>query len=261
MQQLVRLIKRYPKTRRLGSLMMRLATPFTVLENFTALWHYPVFLRDWLRFRLMGGAAPAREFYPCLFDKTASTKIDTHYFYQAIWAFKKIQCCTAEVHVDVGSDVRFVGMLTCIKKIIFVDIRPLKLDVQGYEGQSGTLLALPFEDSCIKSISSISVIEHVGLGRYGDPIDPEGMDKACAELVRVLAPGGSLLVGVPVGKMRTCFNAHRIVPATKLIEMMKGLCLVSFSAVDDAGRYHELGSPEQYDQAEFANGLFHFTKP
>jgi hypothetical protein len=152
-------------------------------------------------------------------------------------------------------------MLTCIKRVIFIDIRPLELDVHGYEGRTGTLLELPFEDSSIKSISSISVIEHVGLGRYGDPLDPDGMSKACAELVRVLAPGGSLLIGVPVGKMRICFNAHRIVPATKLIEMMKGLSLVSFSVVDDAGHYHESATPEQYDQAEFANGLFHFTKP
>lgn len=261
MLQLIRWIKRYPAAKRIGLLIMRLLTPFTVLDNLSALWHYPVFIRDWRRFRLMGGVAPASEFYPCLFDKTATTGIDTHYFYQGIWAFKKIQNSSVKIHVDVGSDVRFVGMLTCIKKVIFVDIRPLKLDIQGYEGKSGTLLDLPFENSSVQSISSISVIEHVGLGRYGDPIDPEGMDKACAELARVLAPGGCLLIGVPVGKTRTCFNAHRIVPATKLIEMMKGLSLVSFSAVDDAGSYHEFDSPEQYDQAEFANGLFHFTKP
>jgi hypothetical protein len=33
------------------------------------------------------------------------------------------------------------------------------------------------------------VVEHVGLGRYGDALDPKGDARACAELARVLAQG------------------------------------------------------------------------
>ncbi len=230
------------------------------MRNFSAFWRYPGFLRDWLQFRRLGGEASAIECYPCLFDRVVETQIDTHYFYQAIWAFRKIHQIASGEHVDIGSDVRFVGMLTCITKVVFVDIRPLELHLENYDSRKGSLLSLPFPDASLKSISCISVVEHVGLGRYGDPIDPAGTTKACAELMRVLAPGGSLLLGVPVGRKRTCFNAHRIVPATELIAMMVGLRLVSFSVVDDEGRYLTSADPAQYDEAEFANGLYHFTK-
>jgi hypothetical protein len=54
------------------------------------------------------------------------------------------------------------------------------------------------------------VIEHIGLGRYGEALDPDGDLKAIRELVRVLAAGGNLLVVVPVGRPRIQFNAHRI---------------------------------------------------
>jgi hypothetical protein len=34
------------------------------------------------------------------------------------------------------------------------------------------------------------VVEHIGLGRYGEPMDEQGDLKAIEELKRVLAPGG-----------------------------------------------------------------------
>jgi SAM-dependent methyltransferase len=55
------------------------------------------------------------------------------------------------------------------------------------------------------------VIEHIGLGRYGDPLDPAGDEKAITELKRVVAPGGSLFFVVPLGAQpRIEFNAHRV---------------------------------------------------
>lgn len=46
-------------------------------------------------------------------------------------------------------------------------------------------------------IVSISAIEHVGLGHYGDPLDPDGDTKAIAHAFRWLKPGGWLLFDVP----------------------------------------------------------------
>ncbi|NDC42314.1 MAG: DUF268 domain-containing protein, partial [Chitinophagia bacterium] len=56
---------------------------------------------------------------------------------------------------------------------------------------------LPFESDSIPSLSCMHTIEHVGLGRYGDQLDPQGDLKAIAELKRVVQPGGDLLFVTP----------------------------------------------------------------
>ncbi|MCH9617827.1 MAG: hypothetical protein SP4CHLAM5_11130 [Chlamydiia bacterium] len=58
-------------------------------------------------------------------------------------------------------------------------------------------------------ILSISSIEHDGLGRYGDPIDPYGDLKAMANMKSMLNPGGLLFLAVPTCGDSITFNAHR----------------------------------------------------
>ena len=57
---------------------------------------------------------------------------------------------------------------------------------------------------------SFSSLEHDGMGRYGDPTDPNGDFHAVAEVRHVLKPGGTLLLGVPIGAGGIVFNFHRI---------------------------------------------------
>ena len=73
-----------------------------------------------------------------------------------------------------------------------VDIRPLSLPMDTIHFRAGSILEMPFENASVASLSSICVIEHIGLGRYGDPPDPRGTQKALDELKRILAPGGNL---------------------------------------------------------------------
>jgi len=67
----------------------------------SGLSRYPAYFRDWVRYRQMNGAETIRlkDTYPCLFDKTAKTKIDSHYFYQHIWAMEKILVARPAFHV------------------------------------------------------------------------------------------------------------------------------------------------------------------
>jgi len=104
------------------------------------------------------------------------------------------------------------------------------------------------------------VAEHVGLGRYGDPLDPLGTKKSCKELARILAPCGDLYFSVPVGRPRLCFNAHRIHAPQQIIDYFTGLDLVEFSGIDDEGHFLRNAAMERFENMNYACGLFHFTR-
>ncbi len=223
---------------------------------------YVTYLADWLRYASLPGSEPMRfrDSYPCLHDRTPSTPYDAHYFYQDIWAFKAIGRAGVECHVDVGSRSIFVGMLTGITKVIFIDIRPLKVDLENLDSRAGTLVDLPFEDRSVRSLSCLHVAEHVGLGRYGDPLDPKGTQKAARELARVLAPGGVLYFSVPVGRPRVCFNAHRIHSPAQILGYFEDLTLIECSGVDDRGRFRERIEPSELAGSSYACGFFELTR-
>ena len=100
-----------------------------------------------------------------------------------------------------------------------------KPDMAGLFTIAGDITRLPFADASIRSLSSLHVIEHIGLGRYGDPIDPSGCFAAMRELSRVLASGGHLYLSTPVGRERVCFNAHRVFAARTILNAVPDLRL------------------------------------
>ena len=59
----------------------------------------------------------------------------------------------------------------------------------------------------VDSISCLHALEHFGLGRYGDEIDPRAWETALSEMVRILAPGGIMYLSVPIGTERLEFTA------------------------------------------------------
>lgn len=224
---------------------------------------YPAYLRDWFKYSRMDGAEPIklRDTYPCLFDKKPTTRIDSHYFYQDIWAFKKINQFKPKLHVDVGSNVNFVGFLTAITKVDFVDIRPLDAPyLTNIENIKGSILELPYEDNSLESISCLHVAEHIGLGRYGDSLNPLGTKKAAAELSRCLAKSGNLFFSLPVGKPRLCFNAHRIHNPNRIIEYFSDLKLVELSGSTDQKEFIENIDIRKLEDQKYACGMFQFTK-
>lgn len=72
------------------------------------------------------------------------------------------------------------------------------------------------------AIISISSYEHDGLGRYGDPINPEGDLIAMEKTKKMLKRGGILFLAVPVGKDLIYWNAHRIYGAIRLPLLFSG---------------------------------------
>jgi SAM-dependent methyltransferase len=165
--------------------------------------------------------------YPCLGDDRPTTPIDPVYFYQNSWAFERIVRRSPSSHIDVGSHHTFVALLSKVVPVTMVDIRPLSLPLASLEFRQGSILNLPFEDGSVSSLSSLCVIEHIGLGRYGDPLDPWGTEKAVAELKRILAPGGILWLSVPVSdKNVTHFNAGRVFSIGYILQLIEPLRII-----------------------------------
>jgi hypothetical protein len=59
-------------------------------------------------------------------------------------------------------------------------------------------------------VVSHSSLEHSGLGRYGDSLNPWGDIIAVARAWCVTKSGGSMYLGLPTGKDDIIFNAHRV---------------------------------------------------
>jgi SAM-dependent methyltransferase len=226
-----------------------------------ALREYPRFLAARRRYQELGGSAPLREMYPQLHDRLAASEYDPHYFFQDSWAAQRVAEHMPERHVDVGSRIDLVAFLTAIAPVTFVDIRPLEVEIEGLTSVSGSVLDLPFEDRSLSSVSCLHVAEHIGLGRYGDPLDPEGTREAGRELQRVVAEGGQLLFSAPVGRPRTNFNAHRVHAAGDLAAMFDELELIEFSGVDDAGTFRRHRRIAELDGSEYAAGMFLLRRP
>jgi len=232
------------------------------IRFFSGIKNYIWFLSDLVKYSKIEGAEPIKaiDTYPCVHDKTATTYFDHHYFYQDIWAFRKIKENNARSHVDVGSRIDFVGFLTVITKVIFIDVRPLEANLSNLESKAGTILALPFKDNSVESISCLHVAEHIGLGRYGDPLDPKGTQKSARELARVLTPGGNLYFSLPIGKPKLCFNAHRIHSPDQIINYFSDLELVEISGVNDNNKFIKNIDINVLRNCNYGCGLFWFKK-
>jgi hypothetical protein len=89
------------------------------------------------------------------------------------------------------------------------------------------------------SLSCLHALEHFGLGRYGDPIDPLGHIRGFNNLNKMLKSGGTLYISFPIGKPGVYFNAHRVFDSMDILKWIQGLFeLVRFDYVDDLGSLH-----------------------
>jgi len=204
------------------------------------------------RFMLRGG-----DIQPYLLDRTVMTPIEPTYFLQDTWFARQIAARRPSSHVDIASSVKSMALIAQFVPVTLVDIRPVEIEVPGFSFLRGSVLLLPFADGSVASLSSLCVIEHIGLGRYGDPLDALGSEKAAAELRRVLAVGGEFYMSVPVDSAsRICFNAHRTFTRDHLLAMFPGLELVEEQYIYGCSLY------PAYDPTRgFGTGLFHFRRP
>lgn len=229
-------------------------------------FQYARFVQEFLRFRKLSHTKVRSletrwsDRFPCLDDRTSVTGFDAHYVYHTAWATRAVARLRPAEHVDISSSLYFVAIASAYVPIRFYDYRPAALRLSNLSTATADLSRLPFQDGSVNSLSCMHVIEHVGLGRYGDPLDPLADEQAARELQRVLARAGTLLMVVPVGKPRVCFNAHRIYTCAQVRGMFRTLRPVSFALVTDTGEFLADAAEAVADSQTYGCGCFEFTK-
>jgi hypothetical protein len=211
---------------------------------------FPVFLRQFRVFQQQAayhnrsGEFPCGRFYPILTEsKIESGTAKGHYFHQDLVVARSILKDKPVRHIDVGSRVDgFVAHVAVFREIEVIDIRDLDVHVQNITFLQADLMKKLPENliSSCDSLSCLHAIEHFGLGRYGDPIDFIGHEKAIANLEAMLKPGGRLYLSVPIGPQRLEFNAHRVFAVETILDLLgERFDINRFSYVDDKGSLHE----------------------
>lgn len=230
----------------------------------------PIFLKNLFAYRSKHAGQKAHRFslslsslMPVLSERYESAgNIKGHYFLQDLHVARLVRGLGLDHHVDVGSRVDgFIAHLITFMRVTYVDIRDLPMKLENLTFAQGTIEDLPFKDGELQSLSSLHVLEHIGLGRYGDPVDPEGYAKGAKELERVLAAGGTLFLSTPVGKERVYFDAHRVFHPNTILELFPSMELEKFYLIDDVGdRLIEENALELAPECHYGCGIFVLKK-
>lgn len=204
--------------------------------------------------------------WPVIQDKYAMAGTMKNYFWQDLWAARKINKLGIKNVFDIGSRIDgFIAHLLAMDvEVTLIDIRefPAKVDNLHTIVDDATLL-YNIEDNSIGCISALCSLEHFGLGRYGDSVDPEACFKCFNAIQKKIKFGGHLFLAVPIGKERVEFNAHRVFFASTIIDEFSKLQLIEYSCAYD-GKIEYNVDIKKYDKdchnGEYRYGLFHFIK-
>ena len=231
---------------------------------------YSRFMRDFVAFRALAArdervlplSVSWSDRHPCLHDRTADCDYDCHYTYHTAWAARILAETRPDEHIDVGSLLYFSTLISAFVPVRFFDIRATPIDVAGLDTGAVDLCRLPWPTNSVASLSSMHVVEHVGLGRYGDALQADGDLVAMSQLQRVLAPGGNLLFVVPVGRPRVCYNAHRVYSYEQIEAAFQGLTLRQFALIPDGHptRLMTDADPTLVAEQSYGCGCFWWTK-
>lgn len=235
-----------------------------------ALRGLPVYLRDWVVFRR--GYGGNMKFMPCLHDRYeegGATK--SEYFWQDLLVARAIYAAKPVKHVDIGSRVDgFVAHVASFRDCEVFDVRAISAAVPGVVFRQADLMnltSLPHAGgSYCDSLSCLHAIEHFGLGRYGDPINPQGYQRGIANMAQLLQPGGVFYLSAPIGQERVEFNANWVFDPRRIVRCAEtaGMTLQKLIVITAANGPQEVAIDAEaladLVLPRYQLGLFFFTK-
>lgn len=172
--------------------------------------------------------------FPCYSDhRNTAGELPKHYFQQDLHVARQIFLANPTRHIDVGSRIDgFVAHVAAFRQIEVIDIRPM-----GDINENIKFLQLDIMDTVnvpqeiCDSLSCLHTIEHIGLGRYGDAINPDGWLTAVDNLLAMLRPGGILYISAPIGEGSIEFDAHRLFSLPDLLKAVSQRASITEVAV------------------------------
>ena len=206
---------------------------------------------------------------PCLNDyyqEGGSTK--SEYFWQDLFVAQKIFASNPVRHVDIGSRIdSFITHVASFREIEVLDIRAINVKISNVLFRRADLMDINSigADYC-DSLSCLHALEHFGLGRYGDPINANGYKLGISNMARLLRPGGTFYLSIPIGRQRVEFNAHRIFSPKILCNEVAelGFSLQEFSWIDPTNILNQsFDIPDDMNKLEMQSynlGIFIFKK-
>lgn len=224
----------------------------------------PRYFSDLMKFRKLTRGNGKFRLSPVLNDfNDQAGSADGHYFWQDLIAAQWVHSLDSENHLDVGSRIDgFIAHLLSFRKVTLLDIRPMKHEIPNLK----IILAnaqnnLSDEIGLHSSVSSLHSIEHFGLGRYGDSLDPLGHEKGIIAISECVGVKGSLIVSFPIGRSTIEFNEQRIIDPIWPIQILENFELHDFVLIPWKG-VPELGkNPQEVDKSQTGQaGLYWFIK-
>ena len=224
--------------------------------------HFLETLVEWKK-----GGGQVDQFVPILGDHRGNAgRLDDHYFNQDILVAQQIFEKNPVRHIDIGSRLDgFIAHVATFRQIEVLDIRPMETSITNIRFRQADLMLLdPDLVDCCDSLSSLHVIEHFGLGRFGDPIDIDGHKKGFFNLTKMVKAGGTLYLSFPVGQARVLYNSCRVFDPGEVFFWpgAETLELEGFSMVDDAGKVYRNTRPEVAAKMNlrYGCGIYTFRK-
>ena len=187
--------------------------PLRAVQNLSGLGWFWRDYRAYKRLETTNPLFPITRFYLTLGDrKDSSGNAKGHYFHQDLLVAQRVFANAPHKHVDIGSRIDgFIAHVAAFRKVEVFDIRPLTDTIDNVQFTQADLMRVDEHlHHYTDSLSCLHTIEHFGLGRYGDPLDPAGYLKGLESLKHLLRPGGLFYFSTPIGPQRIEFNAHRV---------------------------------------------------
>jgi hypothetical protein len=209
------------------------------------------------------------ELVPCLNDRCAEGGTTRNeYFWQDLLVARMIFQNNPKKHVDIGSRVDgFVSHVASFREIEVFDVRPIAAQIPGITFRQADLMQ-PLDGMAgyCDSLSCLHALEHFGLGRYGDPVDPEGYVQGLASMSVLLEAGGTFLLSVPIGVSRVEFNANRVFDPADIIRVAEQnlLRLSSLTVIRQGTKLEVIAADRiaaaRLSEERYALGIFTFIK-